>query len=231
MLEKEIAAFSHFIKPVIKTQYFKELPEGIATPSIYFPVPEVHGNEHSLKKYKNLFTLFMKVFDRDSLSSYSITSEIVNKIQAAGKMLPLYDADGKTTGETFLIKEVSAKNIDAGVTQLAVEWDAFACFHRVEFIKSEELHFGGMATSIEKEDKMAKNQADASEEKEAVEKKEKMQERRLPLETLRCNCVKLFGCTSSAFDGAFFCADCTKEYTVAEAKTIIQKWIGKEIRK
>lgn len=54
-------------------------------------------------------------------------------------------------------------------------------------------------------------------------------EQRFPVSTLRDNCVKLFGCTSSTFDGAFFgCAD--KEYSIEEAKGIIKKWLGKEMK-
>lgn len=53
-------------------------------------------------------------------------------------------------------------------------------------------------------------------------------EQRFPVSTLRTNCVKLFGCTTSTFDGAFFgCAD--KEYSIEEAKGIIKKWLGKEM--
>ena len=54
-------------------------------------------------------------------------------------------------------------------------------------------------------------------------------EQRFPVSTLRDKCVKLFDCTTSTFDGAFFsCAD--KEYSIEEAKGIIKKWLGKEIK-
>ncbi len=53
--------------------------------------------------------------------------------------------------------------------------------------------------------------------------------RTFPVETLRRNCVTLFGCTTSTFDGAFFsCAD--REYSIEEAKEIIKKWLRKEIK-
>ena len=45
------------------------------------------------------------------------------------------------------------------------------------------------------------------------------------LATLRAGCVKTFGCTSSTFDGAFF----DKEYTISEAKKIIEEWLKKEV--
>lgn len=54
-------------------------------------------------------------------------------------------------------------------------------------------------------------------------------EQRFSVSTLRDNCVKLFGCTTSTFDGAFFgCTD--KEYSIEEAKGIIKKWLGKEMK-
>ena len=60
----------------------------------------------------------------------------------------------------------------------------------------------------------------------AVRKKE--MKRTFAISTLRESCVKLFGCTTSTFDGAFFgCAD--KEYGIEEAKEIIKKWLGKEM--
>ncbi len=46
--------------------------------------------------------------------------------------------------------------------------------------------------------------------------------------TLRAGCVKTFGCTSSTFDGAFFDKE-DKEYTISEAKKIIEEWLKKEV--
>lgn len=54
-------------------------------------------------------------------------------------------------------------------------------------------------------------------------------ERVFPLEVLRANCTRLFGCTSSTFDGAFFGADGEQEYTVKEAGGLIEKWKGRGI--
>lgn len=45
---------------------------------------------------------------------------------------------------------------------------------------------------------------------------------KFPLATLRKDCVKLFGITSSTFDGAIYGKD--GEYTIAEAKRIIEDW-------
>ncbi len=60
-----------------------------------------------------------------------------------------------------------------------------------------------------------------------VPKKER--EQTFAVSTLRDNCVKLFECTTSTFDGAFFDA-ADKEYSIEEARVIIKKWLGKELK-
>ena len=47
-------------------------------------------------------------------------------------------------------------------------------------------------------------------------------------ETLRKDCLKLFGVTVSTFDGAFYNADKNKEFTLDEAKKHIETWRKKE---
>lgn len=152
MLEREIAALSHFFKPIIKIQYFGELPSGIATPSAYFPAPELQGNEHSLNSYENSFSLYIKIFHKDSMKSYTIASEIVKKVQHSQKKIPLYDKEGKITDKNFLVKSITAKNIDVGVTQLTITWNTHASYIRAEAAKVRDLYFDGLATSAVKEE-------------------------------------------------------------------------------
>ncbi len=54
-------------------------------------------------------------------------------------------------------------------------------------------------------------------------------EPKFTIATLRSGCVKTFGCTSSTFDGAFFDKE-DKEYTISEAKKIIDGWLKKEVK-
>lgn len=153
MLEREIAALSHFIEPIVKIQYFGELPSGIATPSAYFPVPELQGNEHSLNSYENSFSLYIKIFHKDSMKSYTIASEIVKQVQYSKKEIPLYDKDGKITDKNFLVKSITAKNIDVGVTQLTITWNTHTSYIKPEVVKAGDLYFDGLATSTVKEEK------------------------------------------------------------------------------
>jgi hypothetical protein len=65
----------------------------------------------------------------------------------------------------------------------------------------------------------------------AAETQAKSAERKFGLASLRTNCVRLFGCTSSTFDGAFYGTAEDQKYTIAEAKETINKWLGKGVGK
>ena len=57
----------------------------------------------------------------------------------------------------------------------------------------------------------------------------KKTERTFPVSTLKGECMKLFGCTSSTFDGAFYGRK-EKECTIADAKKIITDWLKKGVK-
>lgn len=47
------------------------------------------------------------------------------------------------------------------------------------------------------------------------------------IDKLRENSMKLFGVTTSTFDGAFY-GDKRSEMTIEEARAMLDKWLGKE---
>lgn len=51
---------------------------------------------------------------------------------------------------------------------------------------------------------------------------------KFPISELRKNAMKLFGVTTSTFDGATY--GCSGEYTVEQIRDIIVKWKKKEVK-
>ncbi len=147
MLEQEIASLAHFMKPLNLTHYFGELPEGLATPSVYFPSPEVEGDEFSVSTYENLFSVFIKIFDRTSMESYSLASKLVKSIQSRRKRIPLYDENGKLTGKNFQIIKLNARNIDVGVTQIHISWKTHTAYDEETYIKASRFFYDGLPAS------------------------------------------------------------------------------------
>ena len=147
MLEQEIAALVRFIEPMGIQPYFGELPEGVATPSVYFPPPEVDGNQFSVSTYEYLFTFFITIFDRSSMESYNLASKIVKSIQSRRKRIPLYDEDGKLTGKNFRIIKLNARNIDAGVTQIQISWKTHTAYDEETYTKASRFFYDGLPAS------------------------------------------------------------------------------------
>ena len=129
MLETEIAALVRFMDPLNLKTYFKELPEGFATPSVYFPPPEVSSGTHSLSAYSNVF------------------SQIEKSILGRRSRIPLYDKDGKPAGKSFRIDKVGIKNIDTGVTQVTLNWKTLTAYDDETYIKAVNFFYEGLATS------------------------------------------------------------------------------------
>lgn len=65
---------------------------------------------------------------------------------------------------------------------------------------------------------------------EKTEKAEKPKEKIFTVSALRGNCVKLFGCTSSTFDGAFYGCAASDSMSIADADKKIKLWLRKEIQ-
>ena len=127
--------------------YFRELPDGFATPSVYFPPPEVDGNQFSISTYENLFTVFIKVFGRTSMESYNLASKIVKSIQSRRKRIPLYDENGKLTGRNFRIIKLNARNIDVGVTQIQISWKTHTAYDEETYTKASRFFYDGLPAS------------------------------------------------------------------------------------
>ncbi len=149
MLEQEIAALSHFIKQYDLKLYFGELPENFVTPSAYIPPPEVEGDQFSVSTYENMFTVFVKIYGRNSMESFSLASRIEKAIQSRRKRIPLYDERGKLTGKNFLVIKLNARNIDVGVTQIEISWKSHTAYDTETYIKASRFFYGGIPTSEE----------------------------------------------------------------------------------
>ena len=147
MLEQEIASLVHFMKPLNLKTYFRELPNDFATPSVYFPPPEVDGNQFSVSTYENLFTVFIKIFDRTSMESFNVASKLVKAIQSRRKRIPLYDENGKLTGKNFRVIKLNARNIDTGVTQLQISWKTHTTYDDETYTKVARFFYEGLPVS------------------------------------------------------------------------------------
>ena len=145
MLEQKVASLAHFIRPFVTKEYFMNVPENFATPSAFFPIPEISCVEHSLSSYMTKYQLYLKVFDKNSFAAWEVVTEIVKAIKKAGKRIPLYDVKGKKTGKRFKLMDADTKKLDEGVIQLSLSWNTFGYYDMSEYQKAIRLYFEGLA--------------------------------------------------------------------------------------
>ena len=122
--EQERAAIVYFVRSLglgLK-EYFREIPENICTPSIYYPNPELSAGYDTFTSYKNEYFMNVKVIGKSTEESSKIASEIVNAIQSEKRRIPMPDEKGKMTGHVCTIDTMEIKQIDTGVTQIQLEW-------------------------------------------------------------------------------------------------------------
>ncbi|MGN0332175.1 MAG: hypothetical protein ACI4D9_03975 [Lachnospiraceae bacterium] len=123
--EQERAAIVYFVRSLglgLK-EYFREIPENICTPSIYYPNPEISAGYDTFTSYKNSYVMYVKVIGKNTEESSGIAGEIVNSIQNSRRRIQMPDEKGKMTSKVCVIRRMDVKTIDTGITQVELEWD------------------------------------------------------------------------------------------------------------
>lgn len=161
-ISPEVAGFVHFIDALnlgFAKSYFGEVPEGFATPSIYYPPPERESLPFSTGSYQVEYALYIKVFDKDSLSSDYLAEQITDAIMTAGRKIPTYDASGVKDGHWFHVNECSARNIETGVTQIYITYKVQRGYYEEPVTPARVIHYAGLPTNVE-EDSQNEQQTD-----------------------------------------------------------------------
>lgn len=126
MLEQEIASIYYFVSKVISvTPYFKEVPEDMLVPCVFYPPPEASGKNFSLSTYAVDFIMYAKFIDADTMEACSMALSVLQAIMAGGNKIPLYRQDGSSEGKSFRINNPEAKKVEEGVYQLELSWKRY----------------------------------------------------------------------------------------------------------
>ena len=125
MLSQEMAAIVYMVRNLNlgAAEYFREVPENIRTPAVYFPNPEISAGQDTFTSYKNTYTLYMQVIGKDTEQSCELAGKIVEEVQKKERRIEMYDETGTVTEHVCVIKNMDAKVIDTGVTQIKLVWD------------------------------------------------------------------------------------------------------------
>lgn len=124
MLEKEVASIIKFILDSAgnPTPYYHNMPESFAVPSVYFPSPEISFEPDTFSTYGADYMMFANFFHCSTELAYELALPVFHSINAARKLIPLIDINGKNTGYYARIKDIQLKKADECAYQLQVNW-------------------------------------------------------------------------------------------------------------
>ena len=145
MIEKEYAGI---IRTVLEltgnpAAYYHNIPENFIVPSVFFPVPEIETVPDTLDSYGAEYTVFAMFFGSTTENAYELGLPVYNGINAARKLVPLYENDGRYTGESLRIKEISFRKADECACQMQISWISRRICTRPEADLIENFYLNG----------------------------------------------------------------------------------------
>ena len=128
-----------FITDVLDIEaIFETIPEGMRTPSVYFPTLNLTGNSDTLSSFSQDLSWYIKIFGKDSDEAYNLAKKAVTAINRNRNKIPIVNENGEYMGKNFKIKQLEIKEIDTGVCQLIIRWTQREYYSDV-FIEQEEI--------------------------------------------------------------------------------------------
>lgn len=113
----------HTLNPV--KIYPERIPQNMAIPSMYFPVPIVVSSGDTFSSYRNSYQLFIKVFADTTQIAHGKAYLIGEGICRDRFIIPTVCQTGAPTGEYMrLNSDIQIKALDEGVVQLSLKWDS-----------------------------------------------------------------------------------------------------------
>lgn len=123
----------------ISTLYTDNMPASFAVPSLYFPPFESDLSGSALNNYQTDYSVYVKVFAATRQDAMEYAESIVQGIMRARCCLPVYDVDGKETGDILKTSPPAARVIDEGVAQITLRYRIIRKFTEEEVPKVQNF--------------------------------------------------------------------------------------------
>jgi hypothetical protein len=141
MLQDEIGSimkYCHNLNPV--KIYSERIPQNMAIPSMYFPVPIVVSSGDTFSSYRNSYQLFIKSFADTTPQAHSKAHAVAEGIRRSRFIIPTISQTGMPTGEYMRLNtDIQTKELDDGVAQIALKWDSRYPYDREVYQKMGKL--------------------------------------------------------------------------------------------
>lgn len=122
-LEQSIASVVRFIldNDVEGSKaYFDEIPDSYYSPSIYFPVPYVEGQQVTLRSYLNTITFVAWFQARTDWEAEARVAKVRDTLTLSRLRIPILNKDGTETGQKIAVEQPQQRKIEEGIVSLSI---------------------------------------------------------------------------------------------------------------
>jgi hypothetical protein len=141
MLQNEIGSIMKYCHNLYSVKIYPDrIPQNMAIPSMYFPVPIVVSSGDTFSSYRNSYQLFIKVFADTTQFAHGKAHFIAEGIRSTRFIIPTVCHTGVPTGEYMrLNSDIQTKALDEGVAQLSLKWDSRYAYDREVYQKMSKF--------------------------------------------------------------------------------------------
>lgn len=100
--------------------YFDEIPDSYYSPSIYFPVPYVEGQQVTLRSYLNTITFVAWFQARTDWEAEARAAKVRDALILSRLRIPILNKDGTETGQKIAVEQPQQRKIEEGIVSLSI---------------------------------------------------------------------------------------------------------------
>lgn len=100
--------------------YFDEIPDSYYSPSIYFPVPYVEGQQVTLRSYLNTITFVAWFQARTDWEAEARAAKVRDALTLSRLRIPILNKDGTETGQKIAVEQPQQRKIEEGIVSLSI---------------------------------------------------------------------------------------------------------------
>lgn len=100
--------------------YFDEIPDSYYSPSIYFPVPYVEGQQVTLMSYLNTITFVAWFQAKTDWEAEARAAKVRDALMLDRLHIPILNKDGTETGQSIAVDQPQQRKIEEGIVSLTI---------------------------------------------------------------------------------------------------------------
>lgn len=125
------------------TVYADEVPSDFEVPAYYIPPMSTFGGNGTVSTYEKSYTLNLKLFHTKQRMAVSIAESLHDECERERMLMPMYDQNGKPTGDYVRIKRIDVRAGDGASAVMVFTWTSSYYYRKADYINITDFTLEG----------------------------------------------------------------------------------------